>query len=190
MLRTHSVRFVFFIFMLQLLVLPVNTAVYAAADPFNQFVAVSAGELDSLRGGYQARNGLEFSFGIRQVTYIDGALYAATVLALVELGVAPIPSVILPQVVPAPVQAAVQTQVDVVPIQASAPTVQSVPTAYNPAGLRSMQTQLANLIQNSQNQRTFDHRTVIDISVNSLKVFRELSLSPLLQQQLDANLFR
>ena len=49
-------------------------------------VAMSPGELDRVRGGFDAGNGLQISFGIERAVYINGTLVTTTSLNVAELG--------------------------------------------------------------------------------------------------------
>jgi len=57
----------------------------AALDPFAGVAAVATGRLAQLRGGFEATNGLQFSFAIERAVMINGELVATTRLVLNDL---------------------------------------------------------------------------------------------------------
>ena len=72
MKKHRSLQIVFTFILVQLLMFPLGRPVCAFSSPFAYVHAVSNEELDSLRGGFKTDTGLELSFGIENVTYIDG----------------------------------------------------------------------------------------------------------------------
>lgn len=61
-------------------------------------VALSEQALDRLRGGFQAPDGLQLSFGIERVVYINGSLATSTRFSVVGPAAAPPPSAAAPLV--------------------------------------------------------------------------------------------
>lgn len=57
----------------------------AGLDPFGGLAPVGSGQLERLRGGFDARNGLQFSFAIERAVVINGELVATTRLVLNDL---------------------------------------------------------------------------------------------------------
>jgi hypothetical protein len=103
--------------------------------------------------------------------------------------VPPVQAVVPPvQAVVPPVQAVVPpVQAVVPPVQAVVPPDQAI---YHSPELSTVQTHIFNLIQNNLNQKVIDHTTLINISVESLDLYRQLNYSAMVQQQLSMNMLR
>lgn len=142
----------------------------AWADPFVdlQKDVVIEQELDSMRGGFTSADGLEFSFGIEQAVFIDGVLQLATNLDALQ-----ITNMLRKQVTPSNTDPMVAQGLNIMQSDFSTVTM-----AVDGIGSR-----IDTIIQNSENQRVIDSITLINASVSSLGLFRELNLLDTLQQQ-------
>lgn len=56
-----------------------------AKDLFSKARVVTTERLEQMRGGFQAANGMEFSFGIERAVYVNGQLVAQTQLVLANM---------------------------------------------------------------------------------------------------------
>ncbi|MGZ8258964.1 MAG: hypothetical protein ACXWUL_00250 [Caldimonas sp.] len=68
---------------------PAEAQVRAAASPRRSpvgVVALAAGALDKVRGGFETPNGFRISFGIERAVYVNGALVTTTSLNVSDLG--------------------------------------------------------------------------------------------------------
>ncbi len=142
----------------------------AWADPFIdlQRDVVIEQELDSMRGGFTSADGLEISFGIEQAVFIDGVLQLATNLKTLE-----VTNMLRKQGVPGKTDPMVTQGLNIMQSDFSTVTM-----AVDGIGSR-----IDTIIQNSGNQRVIDSITLINASVSSLGLFRELNLLNTLQQQ-------
>ena len=142
----------------------------AGTDPFADLQADVAidQELDSMRGGFTSADGLEISFGVEQAVFIDGILQVAT-----NFTTSPITNILQQQVDARDTNLTLTQRLNILQSDFSTVTV-------NADGMRS---RLDTIIQNSGDQRVIDSITMINASVSSLGLFRELNLLNTLQQQ-------
>lgn len=109
-------------------------------------------ELAAMRGGFTSVDGLEISFGIEQAVLVDGILQVATNFNTSSV-------------------------TELLARQAGTPAV--TPTITSAENIRS---QVTTVIQNNLDQRVIDHITVINASINSLSLSRQMSAVLALQQ--------
>lgn len=121
-----------------------------------QMAALHASTLDGIRGGFDAPDGLKFSFGIERAVYINGELVASTVLNLKDLQSA----------VGAGVPAALAGSALTV-IQNGSGNGFSAQINPNLAGT---------VIQNTLNDQRIVNITTINAAVNSAQVLRAMAL--------------
>lgn len=142
----------------------------AGADPFADLEADVAidQELDSMRGGFTSADGLEISIGVEQAVLIDGILQVVT-----NLSTLPITSILQQQVDARDTNLIITQRLNLLQSDFSTITV-------NAEGMGS---RLDTIIQNSGDQRVIDSITMINASVSSLGLFRELNFLDTLQQQ-------
>lgn len=142
----------------------------AWADPFIglQKDVVTEQELDLMRGGFSSADGLEISFGIEQAVFIDGVLQLATNLNASQLS-----SMLRKQVAPSNTDPMVAQGLNIMQSDFSTVTM----------NVDKIGSRIDTIIQNSGNQRVIDSITLINASVSSLGLFRELNLLNTFQQQ-------
>lgn len=142
----------------------------AWADPFADLEADAAidQELDSMRGGLTSADGLEISFGVEQAVFIDGILQVVT-----NFTTLPITSILQQQVDARDTNLTLTQRLNIMQSDFSTITVSA----------DGMGSRLDTIIQNSGDQRVIDSFTLINASVSSLRLFRELNLLNTLQQQ-------
>lgn len=122
-------------------------------------VALSAARLDRLRGGFQTAGGLQLSFGIERVVYINGVLSTTTRINVEGLGAAADrvgPAAPLPE----------GSRLAWVNNGAGNTLLQGLPSPAN----------LGTVIQNSLNDQHIQTLTIINANANSLDVLRGWSL--------------
>lgn len=151
-------------------VIAVTWPLSAGADPFADLEADVAidQELDSMRGGFTSTDGLEISIGVEQAVFIDGILQVVT-----NLSTLPITSMLQQQVDARDTNLVITQRLNLLQSDFSTITV-------NAEGMGS---RLDTIIQNSGDQRVIDSITMINASVSSLALFRELNFLDTLQQQ-------
>lgn len=142
----------------------------AWADPFIdlQKDVVIEQELDSMRGGFTSADGLEISFGIEQAVFIDGVLQLATNLNTLQ-----VTNMLRKQVAPS----------KTVPVVAQGLNIMQNDFSTITMAVDGIGSRIDTIIQNTGNQRVIDSITLINASVSSLGLFRELNLLNTLQQQ-------
>lgn len=142
--------------------------VIGSTDPFVGCRAVSDLELEAMRGGFVASNGLEITFGISQAVFVDGILQAVTTLNAVPAN-----------------RTGQQVFVQKNGLT-TAPGINIGPGTYALPGVDTdaLRTNLMTLVQNSADQKVIDSVTLIDASVSSLTLQRQLNLLYSFQQQL------
>ncbi|GLQ46561.1 hypothetical protein GCM10007862_16120 [Dyella lipolytica] len=119
--------------------------------------------LATIRGGFDLGNGLEVSFGIERAVYIDGNLVTYANVSVPD--VAHITS---------------QQAVALASALSTVNVVQNGPgNTFDPSSLS--QTSVATVIQNTLNNQTIRNITTLNVSVNTLNVFRDGGLQQALQ---------
>jgi hypothetical protein len=126
-------------------------------------LALAPGELDSMRGGFETDNGLQFSFGIEQAVYINGHLVTTQTLNSLDVrgGAVQVAS------------AASAGQ--------SLTIVQNGDPSKNSVAIPSLPTN-GTVIQNNLNNQKIVTETKINASVNSLQALKGINLGDQLQQ--------
>jgi hypothetical protein len=127
-------------------------------------LALAPGELDSMRGGFETDNGLQFSFGIAQAVYINGQLVTTQTLNSLDVrggGAVQI----------ANAASAGQTLT----------IIQNGDASKNSVAIPSLPAN-GTVIQNNLNNQTIVTETKINASVNSLQALKGINLGDQLQQ--------
>lgn len=132
------------------------------ASPGLQWTPVDTHRLDAMRGGFVAPSGLVLSFGIERVAFVNGQLVASNTVHVPDIA----------QLTPDQAQAlAALGQTRIVQIGAG--------NIVEPG------TGLGLVIQNSLDGQSIAARTTLDISVNTLGLFRDLNIGAALQDALN-----
>jgi hypothetical protein len=129
----------------------------------SHWVPISTERLDRMRGGYRLPTGLEISFGIERVVFVDGQLVSVSRLTIADV------SRISPE------QAQVLSDLErttVVQVGGA-----NVSAAVGGHGL---------VVQNSIDGRAIQVSTTLDIGVGTLGVFQQWNASSALQSALNA----
>ena len=140
-------------------------------DPFSGRLAVADSQLDQVRGGFEAANGLTISFGIERAVYVNGSLVTTTNLNVSDLG-----KVAAGQTSLRGTDAAGMTLIQNGPGN----TFLATPSAAS----------VGTVIQNTLNNQKIQNVTSINAVVNSAQVFRGLSLQTTLSNALTSALRR
>ncbi|MFV0439233.1 MAG: hypothetical protein ACK5PS_17780 [Desulfopila sp.] len=127
---------------------------YAEQQQLVQFQAPLAtdGELDTMRGGFTVGDGLEISFGIEQAVLVDGVLQIASSFNTVPVA-------------------------ELLARHSAMPA--TMPTLTNAQNIRS---QVTTVIQNTLDQKVIDQITVMNASINSLSLSRQMNMAHAFQQ--------
>ena len=133
-------------------------AAQAGAAPAG-WVAVDAATLDSLRGGFTGPQGLAVSLGIERLVAINGALVSRTSFHVADIGRLDAEQ--------ARQASATLSQVKL---------VQSGSDNMMQAGFASA-TLAGTVIQNTLNDQLIESRTVIDASVNSMGLLKDINFN-------------
>ncbi|WP_266169054.1 hypothetical protein [Dyella subtropica] len=127
------------------------------------WMPVSASRLDDVRGGFDLGNGLVASLGIDRAVYINGALVTSTKIDIPDIAHM------------TPAQAGVLASAN-----GTATLVQNGPgNTFDPSAFSH--TVAATVVQNTLNNQNIDTVTTLNISVNTLSMFRGLNLQQSLQ---------
>ncbi|HMM86095.1 hypothetical protein [Azohydromonas sp.] len=119
--------------------------------------ALDEGDLDAVRGGFTTASGLKISFGIERAVYVNGNLVATTSLTVSELGrISGVRAV--PDVVGADALMLIRNG------------------AGNVTQLGDVGGAVGTIIQNTLNNQNISNVTVIDATVNSLRLSRGMDL--------------
>jgi len=134
-----------------------------AISELAQWVPVSAGQLDNVRGGFDFGNGLVASFGIDRAVYINGTLVTSTKIDIPDIA----------HITAAQAKALASAT-------ATATVVQNGPgNSFDPSAFSH--SVAATVVQNTLNNQNIDTVTTLNISVNNLNMFRGLNLQQSLQ---------
>lgn len=135
-------------------------------------LAASDSKLDRLRGGFDAGNGLQVSFGITRVAYINGNLATTSSFNIADVSK-----------ISADQASALGKQM------ASVNLVQNGPGNLYQAN-QGNGTAAGTVIQNTLNNQNIATRTIIDASANSAGILRSMNLQRTLTEALGSNLRR
>lgn len=119
-------------------------------------VALSQGDLDRVRGGFETSNGLKISFGIERAVYINGALVTTTSLNVSDLG---------------KVTGGAGAVSSAVAGSSNLTLIQNGPGNTFVSGPISAAT-LGTVVQNTLNDQKIQSITAINATVNSLQLVR------------------
>lgn len=132
-----------------------NSPAPAAMYQFEGFPAVSSGQLDTMRGGFHTRSGLQISLGITKAVMIDGVLQTMNTLNIQNLA---------------------RLQGLESGFTATGLLPETVTLVRN-SGFNT-------LIQNSLNQKNIQSLTIIDSTVTNAGLFRQINLMSRINEQL------
>lgn len=135
-----------------------------ARAPGDGWVAVNEHELDAMRGGFTADNGLKISFGIERAVYINGNLVTATSLNVAAAGGSAAAGT------PA---AAIANSGTLALIRNGAGN--TLVSGTVPPG------SMGTVIQNTLNDQKIQNLTVINATVNSLEILRGMNVQSALR---------
>jgi hypothetical protein len=137
-----------------------------AADGMERWQAVSNQRLDQMRGGFDLGSGIVASLGIDRAVYINGNLVSSTSINIPDIG---------------HIDSAQATALAAV--MNSANIVQNGPgNSVDPSTLS--QARGATIIQNTLNNQQIQALTTLNVSTNSLNLFRAMGLQESLQSAL------
>ncbi|MGI4937746.1 MAG: hypothetical protein ACRYF5_13525 [Janthinobacterium lividum] len=137
----------------------------------SRLLAASDSKLDGLRGGFDGGNGLQVSFGITRVAYINGALATTNSLTIADVGK-----------ITADQAAQLNKQAGGINVVQNGPNNQYL---GNPSGSLP-----GTVIQNTLNNQTITTKTVIDASANSAGILRNMNLQRTLNDAVGSGLRR
>jgi len=140
-----------------------------APDPWERARRVSVARLDTLRGGFDAGNGVQVSFGIERAAWVNGQLVTTQVLNF-NTGTGS-----------ASGQASTTVGATVGMTQGLAQAVASTP--LTPSALSTV-------IQNALNGQDIKTVTIVNATVNSVQMLRNLSMQNTLQNALIHSIVR
>jgi hypothetical protein len=145
-------------------VLPASAGQYVLADR----QTVTNPELDAMRGGYVTDSGFQISLGITKAVFVDGVLQTLSSLNIPDL--------------------ANRRHADTVTIvQNSGSQIlgQQGNQVSDPqaGGLTILTNNGLTVIQNSLNQQVIQHKTIVDVTTNSVSVVRQMNTTSHIRQQ-------
>lgn len=147
-------------------VLSVASQAVFAADGIKYWPAVSNQRLEQMRGGFDLGSGIVASLGIDRAVYINGNLVTSTSINIPDIG---------------HIDSAQATALAAV--MNSANIVQNGPgNSVDPSTLS--QARGATIIQNTLNNQQIQALTTLNVSTNSLNLFRAMGLQDSLQSAL------
>jgi hypothetical protein len=137
-----------------------------AADGVAHWRAVSNAQLDRMRGGFDLGSGIVASLGIDRAVYINGNLVTSTSFNIPDIGR-----------IDATQASAVAAAMGTVNLVQNGPGNSFDPSAFSQAGG-------ATVIQNTLNNQQIQALTTLNVSTNTLGLFRDMGLQESLQSAL------
>ena len=130
-----------------------SRTVAGSFDQLNEVDSLDDADLEAIRGGFETRSGMQISFGIEQVTAINGVLQTRMAFSV-------------PNVTEHPAGITQEGWTSQL-IQNGAGNTFALNAADR------IPSQVLNVVQNTLDQQVIQHLTVIDLSVTGLNLFRE-----------------
>ncbi|HEY9131623.1 MAG TPA: hypothetical protein VIM98_07675 [Dyella sp.] len=137
-----------------------------AADDVVRWHAVSDAQLDRMRGGFDLGSGIVASLGIDRAVYINGNLVTSTRFNIPDIGR-----------LDATQASAVAAAMGTVNLVQNGPGNSFDPSAFSQSGG-------ATVIQNTLNNQQIQALTTLNVSTNTLGLFRDMGLQESLQSAL------
>ncbi len=142
-------------------VLPPSQAVEGWAEELRNAPALGDPDLEAIRGGFETDTGMQISFGVEQITSINGVLQARMAFFVPDL----------------------TDPAGVTTDEWASKVIQNGPGntfTLNPT--EQIPSQVLTIIQNSLDQQVIQHLTVVDLTLSGVSVGRDAYLQSFLNQ--------